>query len=94
VLILLTASLGFGLVGGFALAYLMDAEKRGQRGLKAWAIWLGAMASFYGLAHALGFAGRQPEVTDLVSFAGVVAMVTSFWASFSFLRRRLRRRPQ
>jgi len=94
VLLLLAASLGFGLVGGFALAYLMNAEKRSQRGLKAWAVWIGAMGSFYGLAHALGFAGRQPEVTDLVSFAGVVAMVVSFWASFSFLRRRLGRGEQ
>jgi hypothetical protein len=83
-----------GLVAGLALPYLMEAQKRADRGFKIWAVWLGTMASLFGLAHAMGYATKLPETTEAIRFAGVALMAASFWGGFKLMKQRLGQRKQ
>ncbi len=93
-MLLLLASLSMGLVAGLALPYLMDAQSRAERGLKTWAVWLGTMASLFGLAHAMGYATRLPGTTEALRFAGVALMAASFWGAFRLMKQSLANRKR
>ena len=93
-MLLLLFSAFMGVVAGLALPYLMDAQDRGERCLKTWAVWLGTMASLFLLAHAMGYASKLPGTTDATSFVGFALMAAAFWGAFKVMKQRLGNRQR